>query len=296
MKKELSVVCFGEVLWDHLPKGKRIGGAPLNVALRMSSYGIPTTMISRIGDDQEGQGIKEYMLRHQLQSVLQVDSELETGKVVVDLDKNGDAKYTILKPVAWDNIGYSKSIEKAIKNSEIFIFGSLICRSEVSKATLIKCLESANCSVFDVNLRNPVIDIEILKTLMCKSDFLKFNESELFYISQELGFDDKVISNCIKFISEISGCKEICVTRGGKGVVLFIENKFYHNSGFKVNIRDTVGAGDSFLATLLKELKTGKPPMQALDFASAVGSLVASKEGANSQIEYTEIQKLMWVD
>ena len=291
MKRKLSVVCFGEVLWDHLLKGKRIGGAPLNVALRMASYGIPTTMISRIGDDKEGQDIKEYILRHQLESILQVDSELQTGKVVVDLDKNGDAEYTILKPVAWDNIVYSKAIETATMNSEIFIFGSLICRSEVSKTTLIKCLEIANFRVFDVNLRNPVIEIETLKMLMSKSDFLKFNESELFYICKELGFEEKVISKCIEFISEISSCKEICVTRGGKGVVLFIDNKFYHNSGFKVNIRDTVGAGDSFLATLLKELKTGKPPMQALDFASAVGSLVASKEGANSQIEYTEILK-----
>ncbi|MCM4155456.1 carbohydrate kinase [Gramella sp. AN32] len=296
MNSKLKITCFGEVLWDHLPTGKRIGGAPLNVALRLQSLGVSTTMISSVGNDDNGHEIGEYLDKAGIKCLIQIDKKLPTGSVSVYLDKNGEAQYEIKEPSAWMNILKNKKIKNNIAECDVFIFGSLICRGAQSNKTLESILELAKYKVFDVNLRTPKIPIPLLEKLMKKADFLKFNETEIFTISMELGFKSSSVARCIEFISTNTGTKEICVTRGSKGVIFYTNGEYFHNSGFNVKVKDTVGAGDSFLASLVKGLHSGKTPHIALDLACAMGSLVASKEGANCKVEEMEVIDLMWFD
>ncbi|CAM4283306.1 carbohydrate kinase family protein [Gillisia limnaea] len=291
-----NVVCFGEVLWDNLPSGKKIGGAPLNVALRLNSFGNQTSMISRVGNDIDGKNILDFVLGSGIQGIIQIDKNLETGIVDVEINEEGNANYHIKQPCAWDNIKYEKELVEVVKDTDAFIFGSLACRSEESASTLFRLLDHATFKVLDVNLRKPHYSIKTLLKLMEKADLIKLNEEELNEICEGIDTTAKTIVDKLKIISEKTSTSHICVTRGAQGVVLYYHGEYYHNSGFSIKVRDTVGAGDSFLAAYVSEVLKNTRPAMAMDFACAVGSLVASKEGANSQILATEIKKLMWMD
>nr|MBP6755001.1 carbohydrate kinase [Bacteroidia bacterium] len=155
-KYTLSAVCFGEVLWDIFPTHKKIGGAPLNVSLRMNSIGVNTTMISRIGDDDNGKDILSFLNDQEVATdLIQITSEYKTGAVQVMINEKGNASYDILYPSAWDKIIETEMMDKVVAEADAFVFGSLACRDEVTRATLNKLLEKANYKIFDVNLRAP---------------------------------------------------------------------------------------------------------------------------------------------
>ena len=290
-----QVTCYGEILWDVFPTHKVIGGAPLNVTLRLKSLGIDVVMISSIGNDENGKKALDYIKENGLNSqFIQQDNLLETGHVIVSLDEKGSASYKIFKPVAWDNIQVNKENLELVSNSNIFVFGSLACRENNSKESLFKLIEKANYTVFDVNLRPPDYTIDLIVELMNKADFIKMNDEELDEICINLNSYVSTMEEKIQFISKATNTKTICVTKGGDGAVLFQNEKFYYNKGYKVIVEDTVGAGDSFLASLItKLLLEKKEPQDAIDFASVVGSLVASKKGGNSKISSKEIQQLL---
>ena len=128
---------------------------------------------------------------------------------------------------------------------------------------------------------------------MKPADFVKFNDEELYEICANLDFNEKSLEACIRFIAEQTATEQICVTLGKDGAVLFYENTFYYNRGYLVEVADTVGAGDSFLASIISQLLNGTPPQEAIDFACAVGSIVASKNGANPEVSVSEIRKMM---
>jgi len=291
MNREFDVVCFGEVLWDVFPDKAVIGGAPLNVALRANSFGLKTAMISKIGDDAYGRGILEFLKDRQLtEKYIQTDKDLGTGIVKVILDKSGTASYEIVAPVAWDAIEVSEHNKALIFNTNVLVFGSLVCRGEKSRSTLQALLPLANFRVFDVNLRPPDYELPLLIELMKSSDMVKMNEEELQEISNYLGLDLPNERESLRSISEFTKTPIICITKGEKGAILLHDGNFYEQKGFHVKVVDTVGAGDSFLATLITELIIKKnKPQDALKRACAIGSLVASKKGANPQIEEIEI-------
>ena len=285
-----KVTCFGEVLWDIFPTHKKIGGAPLNVALRIQSFDIQTNIISRVGDDDDGKRSLDHIKEKGIDiSTIQVDKNHKTGCVNVTLDSKGSASYEIEYPVAWDKIEISEKIIEIVRSSDAFIFGSLVCRDEVSKQTLLKLLQYANFKVFDVNLRPPFYSIELLIQLMNKVEFIKCNDEELFEICNVLGSKTTSMEDQVKFLSEKTHTKQICVTKGKDGAVLLYNDQYYSHKGYPVKVNDTVGAGDSFLATLISKLLKGSKPEDALDFACAVGALVAGKPGANPQISSSEI-------
>ncbi len=284
------VTCFGEVLWDVFPTHKKIGGAPLNVALRLQSFNINTYIISRIGNDKNGNELLQYIKEEGLDtSSIQIDQLYKTGCVNVTLDNNGSASYEIEQPVAWDKIEVTDQFVEIVKSSDAFIFGSLACRDEITKNTLLRLLKYAPFKVFDVNLRPPFYSMNLLLTLMRKSDFIKCNDEELDEICIALGFKSESIIEKIKFLSQYTQTEQICVTKGKDGATLLYNNKLYNNNGYSVKVSDTVGAGDSFLATLIGQLLNNKASDEALNFACAVGALVASKEGANPKIMQSEI-------
>ena len=293
-KKELKAVCFGEVLWDVFPTHKKIGGAPLNVALRLNSFGIQTTMISRVGLDENGSDIKQFIQEHQSDTqFIQEGDDYKTGVVNVMINEKGNASYGIMYPSAWDKIQLTDEMKELVSKADAFVFGSLICRDEVSRATLFSLLDVAKYKVLDANLRAPYYTTEVLVELMSKADFIKLNDEELREISRELDSPYNSFEQNIKFIARKINAKHICVTKGEFGAVLYYDEKFYYNSGYFIKVVDTVGAGDSFLASLTMKLLKGKSPQKALNYACAVGALVAGQEGANPKISDVEIRKFM---
>jgi fructokinase len=295
-KYTLNAVCFGEVLWDIFPTHKKIGGAPLNVALRMNSLGVETTMISRVGADENGEDILSFLSSQEITTdLIQVTKEYKTGAVHVMINEKGNASYDILYPSAWDKIVETEIMDKVISEADVFVFGSLASRDEVSRETLISLLDKAKYKVFDANLRAPYYTTEVLNNLMQKADFIKLNDEELREISRELGSPYNSFEQNIKFIAEKTNTKQVCVTKGEFGAVLYYNDKFYYNSGYFIKVVDTVGAGDSFLASLLIRLLRGKSPQKALNYACAVGALVAGEDGANPKINEKEIKKFMMI-
>jgi fructokinase len=293
-KFALSAVCFGEVLWDVFPSHKKIGGAPLNVAVRMKSLGVETTIISRVGADQDGKEIISFINEYDINSqLIQMREEYKTGAVNVMINEKGNASYDILYPSAWDKIALTNEMEKEVIDSDVFVFGSLICRDEVSRTTLFQLLEKANYKVFDVNLRAPYYTIGVIQELMLKADFIKFNDEELYEISYKMKSPYNSFEQNIKFIAEKTNTKQICVTKGAFGAVLYYNEKFYYNSGYFINVVDTVGAGDSFLASLIARLLRGGSAQKSLNYSCAVGALVAGHEGPNPEISDKEIKKFM---
>jgi len=285
-----TATCFGEILWDVFPTHKTIGGAPLNVALRIQSFGIQTNIISRIGKDEDGDKSLQYIKENNLDiSTIQTDEIYKTGCVNVTLDNSGSASYEIEYPVAWDKIEITDNNLKTVKSSDAFIFGSLACRDAISKNTLLNLLPYAKLKVFDVNLRPPHYSIELLRKLMDSADFIKCNDEELFEICKALGSDKDSIKEQVDFLSASTKTSKICVTLGKDGAVLLFDGNYYNNNGYTIKVEDTVGAGDSFLATLISKLLQKKAPDDALNTACAVGALVASKAGANPKLARTEI-------
>jgi len=292
---KIKAVCFGEVLWDVFPDKARIGGAPLNVASRLSATGIETEIISRVGTDQKGEEILAYLKNNNVGTEnIETDATYPTGMVKVTLSSSGSATYEISYPSAWDKIEVSGSSMDSVSKADVFIFGSLVCRDEISRNTLFDLLESANYKVFDINLRPPHYQKETLRQLMQKGDFIKFNDEELFEIAAMLGSPFNSLEQNLLFISEKTNTQSICVTKGSHGAVLLSEGKLVYNSGYQIKVKDTVGAGDSFLASLIAKLLTKENPQKALDYACAVGALVAGSEGANPRLEAEEIKKFMF--
>ena len=288
------VVSFGEILWDKLPSGTVPGGAPLNFAYRLNSFQNSSSIISMVGDDSLGKKLIKFLNKNGLDTEhLQISKIYKTGEVNVSIDKNGIADYDILNPVAWDDISLNSKNIDLTKNCSIFVFGSLICRNITSRETLKELLKIAPFKLFDVNLRFPYYDLNLIKELMMCSDFIKFNHEEITEISSIYTKKKTSLENMIKTISEKTKTYDICVTMGEKGACYYTNNTFYFQDGFKINVSDTVGAGDSFLATLVEGILNKTKPQEILKKACAVAALVASKKGATPIVSKAEINNLI---
>ena len=289
-----KIVCFGEVLFDVFPTHTKIGGAPLNVGLRLASLGIETQIISRIGQDAKGKELLDFIEANDVSTAyIQTDSYFSTGEVTVKLDEKGSASYTINYPVAWDKIEANPKAHDIVSSADAVVFGSLVCRDTISYQSLLSLINSAKYKIFDVNLRAPFYTKELLSDLMNKADFIKFNDDELYEISEYLGSPFHSLEQNMQFIAEKTNTQHICVTKGSHGAVLFYNNQLFYNSGYKITVADTVGAGDSFLAGLLSKLLIGIAPQEAINFACALGALVAQEEGANPKISGESIRAFM---
>lgn len=290
----LKAVAYGEVLWDVFGDKKKIGGAPLNVALRMKTLGCEVTMISCVGNDEDGKAILNHVKQLGLQTdTIMVSETFPTGLVNVTLNESGSATYEINYPSAWDKIVLNNFAESLVINADVLVYGSLVCRDEVSRKSLENLLQTNIYKVFDVNLRKPHYTYEVLERLMLSADFIKFNDEEILEIATALQSPFTSLEENIHFIAEQTHTKSICVTRGKDGAVLLWKGQLYENEGYPIKVVDTVGAGDSFLAALTTSLLTGKEPQTAIDFACAVGALVAESAGANPEISESGIEKIV---
>lgn len=286
-----NIVCFGEVLWDVFPTHKKIGGAPLNVAVRLGSFKNNVTLISAIGNDDSGHALLHYLKDQNINTAcIQLLNKVKTGEVKVLLNEKGSASYNIEYPSAWDKITLTDDSKRAVKQTDALVFGSLVTRDEVSRRTLYELVKLAKYKIFDLNLRTPHYSKKVLLHLMQESDFIKLNDEELYEVSELMGSKFNSLEQNLKFISDQTNTKHICVTKGPFGAVLLSDEKLYYNSGYKIKVADTVGAGDSFLGALISQLINGEDPQKAIDFACAIGALVAKSEGANPNLTPIEIE------
>lgn len=288
-----KIICFGETLWDVFPDKKVIGGAPLNVSLRLHALGAESKMISSIGQDDDGVKLIEYLKNKSFDiSLIQTDKQLNTGNVQVHLDQNNTASYTISEPVAWDHISIEQSDIEQISKTDAFVFGSLCCRNSISRKTLFEYLPHAKFKVFDANLRAPFYTMELIVELIEIADMIKLNDEELEEVSIFMKIKANTIEAQIKELAERTNTKYVCVTLGANGAIYYENGAFFKNPGYKVIVKDTVGAGDSFLASFVYQFALGTASQTALDFSCAIGSLVASKNGGNAHVSMQEIENI----
>ena len=287
------VVCFGESLWDFLPKGKLPGGAPTNVAYHLQKLGKNPAVISRVGKDELGtELVNVFNAKHIDTSYFQYDEVYATGKVYATVKDNQEVEYEIVQPVAWDFIQCEKKDEEIISNADYFVFGSLASRNKNSRDSLLHCIEFAKTKVLDINLRPPHYHRDILEMLLQRTDILKLNLSELQLVSSwyaDLTSNEKMV----QLLSEKFAIKTIVVTKGGDGAMLYSNGNFYYHPGYKVKVADTIGSGDSFLAAMISKFMENASPEEALDYASALGAFVASRAGACPDYDVAEVESMM---
>lgn len=292
--KNKNILCFGEMLWDRLPSGSKPGGAPMNVALHLKRFGLSPWFASRVGDDDAGKELIAFLKKNKLKTgLIQRGKTLPTGEVQVNLDTKGNASYLICEPVAWDNITFTQKLAEIALEMGVFVFGTLAARNEITRNTLLQLLNTSAFRILDVNLRPPYDQREIVELLLSKSDFAKMNHDELEIIA---GWHKLTWHSEAEKALEITnhyGLSGVCITRGGKGAALLNGGKWIENDGFRVEVADTVGAGDAFLAALIYAFTEKKPYEDALDLACATGAFVASKEGATPEYGYEDIYRIM---
>ncbi len=286
----MNIVCFGEVLWDLLPSGKIAGGAPMNVAVHANQLGLNASMISAVGNDELGEGIKNFLESRNLSiENIQTLNEHQTGIVEVVLDEKGSPSYTIIEPVAWDFITLTDLALKSVEEADALIFGSLALRNEVAKNSLFQLQKKAKLKVLDINLRQPFYSQTLTKELFEIADIVKVNDEELEMICAWYAQSGDELSNA-KFLKNTFNLKGIIVTRGGNGAFFIDENdEMSEHQGFKVKVNDTIGSGDSFLAAFITKWLNGVSASKSLEFACAVGAYVATQKGATPIIQEEDI-------
>jgi fructokinase len=287
------VICFGEVLWDILPSGAVPGGAPMNVTYHLQKLGKQPALITRVGRDEKGKELAAIFSEHGVcTDFFQVDDEHETGKVFAQPKENNEMVYDIVQPVAWDFIEWKDAYSSLAANADYFVFGSLAARNRDSKNTLLQLLEAAKNKVLDINLRAPHYDRRLVEELLGKTDFVKLNLAELELIagwfSNHTEFGDR-----IKSIADRFRLSNIVVTMGGDGAAFYRSGNLYDHPGFSVEVKDTVGSGDAFLAGLLSKLMEHAVPQDALEFANGLGAFIATKTGACPQYRTEEVIELI---
>lgn len=288
-----NVVCFGEILWDILPDKAVPGGAPMNVAYHLRKLGERPALLTRTGIDERGKLLLMTMKNMRISTnFIQLDYELPTGIVHATPNEHGEMSYEIVAPAAWDNIQYDPDIESVIKNAEYFVYGSLATRNKQSKETLYKLLEIARNKVLDINLRQPFFTREIVEELLYKCDIVKMNLSELELITGWFTNYDSVEER-IHLIQEKFNIRSIIVTMGSDGAAVNFRGNYFKHDGYKVQVADTIGSGDSFLAAFLSSIINDKNPEEALRFAAGLGGLVASKSGGCPDYNIAEIYSLV---
>ena len=275
-----GVVCFGEILWDMLPHATLPGGAPMNVAYHLNKLGVTASLISKIGDDTWGQDLRTVLSEASIDTKFtQIDSVLETGKVLASVGANHEVTYEIKQPVAWDAIEINNQILDAVARSSYFVYGSLASRSPKSYQTLLALKEVAAKQVFDINLRAPHYSRNIIETLLSGVHLLKMNEAELALVASWY-FEGLTVKDQIKTIRDRFNIHKIVVTLGAAGAIYFENDNFFQAPTFSITVADTIGSGDAFLAGFLHGQLHQKKPSEALAYAAALGALVATQHGA----------------
>jgi len=291
-RKPVSCVCYGEVLWDILPAGELPGGAPMNVAYHLHKLNRNPSLISRVGSDHYGSALIKILSQWGINTdYVSTNKTHATGIVYAQPNGLHDMKYDIVYPAAWDFISWDERFTSLMQETDYFIFGSLACRNYTSGNTLFKLLENAKNSVLDINIRPPHFSPRVVEQLLHKANILKLNLDELELIA---GWFSTLpaVTDKIQLLQNRFHIDTIVVTMGAAGALLNQEGIIYQHPGYPVQVADTVGSGDAFLAALLSKLIDRSPPAEMLDYACAMGALIASKPGACPEYDTAEVMQM----
>jgi len=282
-----KIAGIGELLWDLLPQGKQMGGAPCNFAFHAMQAGFEAHVISAIGEDEDGREILRVMSQLGLdRKHVQKRADFPTGTVSVELDREGIPSYTIHENVAWDHIAWTRELETLAGEVEAVCFGSLAQRHHESGQTILRFLEatSPDClRVFDINLRQSFYDRATLLRSLELSNVLKLNEEELPVLADFLNFQGREGEVLTRLMEDFQ-LRLIAYTQGSQGSWLMTPGESSHCEVPAVEIADTVGAGDSFTAALLAGTLNGLPLKSIHQTATEVAAFVCSRPGATPSL------------
>mgnify|MGYP002610685008 CR=1 FL=1 len=278
------VVGMGEALWDVLPEGKKIGGAPANFAYHVKQFGLPSCVVSAVGADPLGDEILENFNAKGLDTLIET-VPYPTGTVQVEIDQAGIPQYDIKENVAWDNIPYTARLESLAEKTKAVCFGSLAQRNVVSRQTINRFLDAMpqnddTLVVFDVNLRQGFYNKEILCNSMKRCNILKINDEELVTVSRMFGYPGIDLQDKCWILLGKYNLKMLILTCGINGSYVFTPGNVSFQPTPKVEVADTVGAGDSFTATFIASVLKGMPVEEAHRRAVEVSAYVCTQQGA----------------
>lgn len=290
----VDLVCFGELLWDMLPSGKVVGGAPFNIVNRADSLGLDAFVVTSIGKDSVGDELLSIVENKVNQSqFIQRHHTLPTSKVEIKVSANGEPNYNIVKPVAWDDIQLDQSLIDLVKLSKAMVYSSLALRDPRSRATLFSLLPYAQYKICDINLRDGHYEQSTIMQMVESADVLRMNETELDMLANWLGYSALSQQDQIITIQQHYNYKEVIATLGSEGAICYDGISFFAQLVFKVDVKDTVGAGDGFLAAYITRKLKGDTIEDALKYACGIGSITASKNGGTPEISEAEIQAMI---
>lgn len=291
---------FGEMLWDCLPSGRHAGGAPFNVTAHLAQLGVTSALISAVGRDALGDEILAMAAQKRVDTTFVTRAGLETGQVIGAVDARGNATYEIVQPAAWDEIIVSDEAFASVAQSRALVFGSLAGRSAHNARQLDRLLAIAGpLKCFDVNLRQPFVDPARIFELAARADLVKLNDDE---IGQLVSWTrtgrltpvgpTEVAEACAAF-ADVCHVSRICVTMGAAGALLWeVDAAPVHVPAPPTEVKDTVGAGDAFLAVLVIGLTRGVDPRTVLECACRLGAFVASQAGATPLLPAEMIEEI----
>jgi fructokinase len=290
-----KIACIGEILWDSMPSGLFLGGAPYNVAYHLTRLGNDVSFISRVGKDRLG---REAIIRVKNAGLstdyIQIDPELNTGFVDVTLGGQGIPEYQIIKPVAWDEIALTGKAKKVMESADALVFGTLAQRSKRSGKTIEWAENSKGIKFLDLNFRFPFVDADIAERSLKIADVLKLNDDEL-KVLQEWYKLPRNIKESMEWMADQYSLQSICLTKGREGALLWSEGKFIESDGIRVKVNDTVGSGDAFLAAFITGHLVNIASDQLLSLSNRLGAYVATRSGGTPDYSiesYTEISML----
>lgn len=276
------VVGLGEALWDVLPEGKKLGGAPANFAFHAGQFGLNSIAVSALGEDNLAEETIQQLEEKNLQYCMP-RVPYPTGTVQVTLDNEGIPTYDIKENVAWDNIPFNDDVKAIAENTRAVCWGSLAQRNVVSRESIYKFLDATpkDCmKIFDINLRQNFYTKEVICESMKRCNILKINDEELVLIGRMFGYPGLDIENKCWLILGKYNLDMLVLTCGTNGSYVFTPGSMSYQPTPKVEVADTVGAGDSFTGAFCASILAGKPVTEAHKLAVSVSAYVCTQNGA----------------
>lgn len=291
MTKKFTVVGLGEVLWDLLPAGKQLGGAPTNFAYISTLLGDRGIVATRVGNDHLGREAVERLSTLGVEtSCLRRDPRHPTGTVAVQIDRRGQPRFVIRENVAWDFLRWTATWKQLAYGADAVCFGTLAQRSPSSRKTIAQFLQHTRAiRVFDVNLRQSFFSPQVLRRSIAMAAIVKMNDDELPVILKLLDLKPGNRTLAARQLLDF-GPKLLCITRGDQGSVLITLRGSAEHAGFRVRVKDTIGAGDAFTAALVHSYLRSASLAKMNDLANRVGSWVATQAGGTPIIERRELR------
>jgi len=288
LNTQQSVMAYGELLWDLLPTGKLLGGAPANFAYRLQNIGISVALISRVGEDELGNEAISLLSKAGLSTnLIQRDKAKPTGTVNVHIDAKGNAKFSITPDVAYDEIEFCEKMADAAQNCAVLCFGSLIQRAEKSRQTLMQILNDAKmaCKIMDINLRPNCYSKTVIENSLELTDILKLNHEEALVLSEMLALPHSSEAAFCKAIIDRYKLLSCVITRAENGVFgMNREGEEVDFPGINVRVLDTIGSGDAFTAGFVAMFLKNEPFAKCCEFGNQIGALVAGTKGGMTPI------------